>query len=98
MKFFFIIDEWDAIIREAESDTEIQKAYLNLLREWFKNGNFTSKAVAAAYMTGILPIKKIRNKRLYLISMNSRFLNRESIWNISDLLKTKLGYYVTNII
>ena len=58
MKFIFIIDEWDAIIREAENDTEIQKAYLNLLREWFKNGNFTSKAVVAAYMTGILPIKK----------------------------------------
>ena len=58
MKFVFIIDEWDAIIREAKNDTDIQKAYLNLLREWFKNGNFTSKAVAAAYMTGILPIKK----------------------------------------
>ena len=57
-KFVFIIDEWDAIIREAKNDTETQKAYLDLLREWFKNGNFTSKAVAAAYMTGILPIKK----------------------------------------
>ena len=58
MTFIFIIDEWDAIIREAKNDTETQKAYLNLLREWFKNGNFTSKAIAAAYMTGILPIKK----------------------------------------
>ncbi len=58
MKFVFIIDEWDAIIREAKNDTETQKAYLDLLREWFKNGNFTSDAVAAAYMTGILPIKK----------------------------------------
>ena len=57
-KFVFIIDEWDAIIREAKNDTETQKAYLDLLREWFKNGNFTSEAVAAAYMTGILPIKK----------------------------------------
>lgn len=57
-KFVFIIDEWDAIIREAKSDTGIQTAYLNLLREWFKNGNFTPKAVAIAYMTGILPIKK----------------------------------------
>ena len=57
-KFIFIIDEWDAIIREAKNDTETQKAYLDLLREWFKNGNFTSEAVAAAYMTGILPIKK----------------------------------------
>lgn len=57
-KFVFIIDEWDAIIREAKNDNETQKAYLNLLREWFKNGNFTSEAVATAYMTGILPIKK----------------------------------------
>ena len=37
---------------------EIQSAYLNLLREWFKNSSFTPKVVAAAYMTGILPIKK----------------------------------------
>lgn len=56
--FVFIIDEWDAIIREAKNDNETQGAYLDLLREWFKNGNFTSDAVAAAYMTGILPIKK----------------------------------------
>ncbi|MDE7352970.1 MAG: AAA family ATPase [Acetatifactor sp.] len=57
-KFVFIIDEWDALIREAKNDAEIQSAYLNLLREWFKNSSFTPKAVAAAYMTGILPIKK----------------------------------------
>ncbi len=57
-QFIFIIDEWDAMIREAANDETAQKAYMNLLREWFKNSNFTSKAVAAAYMTGILPIKK----------------------------------------
>jgi len=57
-KFIFIIDEWDALIREAKNDAEIQSAYLNLLREWFKNSSFTPKAVAAVYMTGILPIKK----------------------------------------
>ena len=57
-KFIFIIDEWDAVIREATNDRETQKLYFDLLREWFKNGNFTAKAVAAAYMTGILPIKK----------------------------------------
>ncbi len=56
--FVFIIDEWDAMIREAANDETAQQAYLNLLREWFKNSNFTPKAVAAAYMTGILPIKK----------------------------------------
>ena len=57
-KFVFIIDEWDALIREAKNEADIQAAYFNLLREWFKNGSFTSKVVAAAYMTGILPIKK----------------------------------------
>ena len=56
--FIFIIDEWDAMIREAKKDVDAQSAYLNLLRGWFKNMNFTPKAVAAAYMTGILPIKK----------------------------------------
>ena len=57
-RFVFIIDEWDAVIREAKDDPKAQKAYLDLLREWFKNGTFTPKVVAAAYMTGILPIKK----------------------------------------
>lgn len=57
-KFVFVIDEWDALIREAKNDAEAQKRYLNLLRKWFKSNNFTPKVVAAAYMTGILPIKK----------------------------------------
>ncbi|MBR4342615.1 MAG: AAA family ATPase [Lachnospiraceae bacterium] len=57
-QFVFIIDEWDAMIREAKDEPDAQEAYLNLLRGWFKNSNFTPKAVAAAYMTGILPIKK----------------------------------------
>lgn len=56
--FIFIIDEWDALIREAKENEKAQEAYLNLLRGWFKNTNFTPKVVAAAYMTGILPIKK----------------------------------------
>lgn len=56
--FIFIIDEWDVVIREVKDDETAQKRYMDLLREWFKNGNFTPKVVAAAYMTGILPIKK----------------------------------------
>ncbi|MBR1708130.1 MAG: AAA family ATPase [Clostridia bacterium] len=55
----FIIDEWDAMIREAKDNTNAQKAYLTLLRSWFNDSNFTPKAVSAAYMTGILPIKKV---------------------------------------
>lgn len=57
-QFIFIIDEWDAVIREAKQDKVTQEMFLNLLRGWFKNGNFTPKVVAASYMTGILPIKK----------------------------------------
>ena len=57
-KIIFIIDEWDAMIREAKDDEVAQQSYLNLLRGWFKNLNFTPKAVGAAYITGILPIKK----------------------------------------
>lgn len=57
-RIVFIIDEWDAMIRETTNDIEAQNRYLNLLRGWFKNNNFTPAAIAAAYMTGILPIKK----------------------------------------
>ena len=57
-KFVFVIDEWDAVIREAKDDPEAQNKFLTFLRGWFKNGQFTPKVVAAAYMTGILPIKK----------------------------------------
>ncbi len=56
--FVFIIDEWDAPIRCGKDDEDAQMAYLYLLRSWFKNSSFTPKVIAAAYMTGILPIKK----------------------------------------
>lgn len=36
-KFIFIIDEWDAMIREAKDDEIAQQSYLNLLRGWFKS-------------------------------------------------------------
>ena len=54
-KFIIIIDEWDAPIRENPA---IQEDYLEFLRSLFKNSGTTSRIFAAAYMTGILPIKK----------------------------------------
>lgn len=57
-KMIMIIDEWDAPIREARDKSLIQKEYLEFLRSLFKNSGTTSKIFAAAYMTGILPIKK----------------------------------------
>ena len=56
-KFIMIIDEWDAPIREEE-DPGKQREYLTFLRSLFKNSGTTSRIFAAAYMTGILPIKK----------------------------------------
>ena len=58
VKFFFIIDEWDALFREFPEKTDLLKSYINFLRELFKNGSITDKIMSGAYMTGILPIKK----------------------------------------
>ncbi|MCD8221474.1 MAG: ATP-binding protein [Clostridiales bacterium] len=57
-KFIIIIDEWDAIFREAKNNDALQKEYIQLLRALFKGGQTTDRMIAAAYMTGILPIKK----------------------------------------
>ena len=57
-RFIMIIDEWDAPIREAIGHPVVQKEYLEFLRSLFKNSGTTDKIFAAAYMTGILPIKK----------------------------------------
>ncbi|MCD8222498.1 MAG: ATP-binding protein [Clostridiales bacterium] len=57
-KFFIIIDEWDALFREAKENEELQKSYIQFLRGMFKAGPAMKSAIAGAYMTGILPIKK----------------------------------------
>ena len=57
-KFIAIIDEWDAIIRDSGSTPDGQKEYLEFLHSLFKNSGTTDKVFAAAYMTGILPVKK----------------------------------------
>lgn len=56
-KFIVLIDEWDALFREAKDDEELQKEYIRLLRGLFKS-DLTDRMIEAAYMTGILPIKK----------------------------------------
>ncbi|MCD7868702.1 MAG: AAA family ATPase [Clostridiales bacterium] len=57
-QFIIIIDEWDAFFREAKNDDALQREYIQLLRGLFKGGTATDETIAAAYMTGILPIKK----------------------------------------
>ena len=58
-KFVVIIDEWDAPLRE---NVESEREYLDFLRSLFKNSSVTSKLFSAVYMTGILPIKKIKTQ------------------------------------
>jgi serine/threonine protein kinase len=59
-KFIVIIDEWDCLFRKKnynkkpETILKDQETYLDFLRDIFKD----NEAIALAYMTGILPIKK----------------------------------------
>ena len=56
-KFMMVIDEWDAICREAANKPRLMDSYVNLLRRLFKGGD-TARIFACVYMTGILPIKR----------------------------------------
>ena len=60
-RFFFIIDEWDAICREFAPDTKPMDRYVNWLRRMFKDVSAID-AFAGVYMTGILPIKKYKTE------------------------------------
>lgn len=53
-QFIFLIDEWDCVMRERQESEELQKKYLDFLRNLLKDQPY----VALAYMTGILPVKK----------------------------------------
>ncbi len=61
IRFIIIIDEWDAICREASDKKEAMDKYVNLLRRLFKGSN-TAQVFAGVYMTGILPIKKYKTE------------------------------------
>ena len=71
-----IIDEWDALFREAPENTELQKIYIQLLRALFK-GIQVSRFLCGAYMTGILPIKNMERSRPLPILPNLRCLSRD---------------------
>ena len=53
-QFIFLVDEWDCVMRERQDSEELQKQYLDFLRNLLKDQPY----VALAYMTGILPVKK----------------------------------------
>lgn len=58
--FVIIIDEWDCIIRNS-GDEDLVHNYLQFLHSLFK-GEESKAFLALAYITGILPIKKIKDE------------------------------------
>ena len=60
-KFIVIIDEWDILIRDESTNQKVQDEYIQFLRGMFK-GNEPTKYIHLAYLTGILPIKKIKTQ------------------------------------
>ncbi|MCD7868489.1 MAG: ATP-binding protein [Clostridiales bacterium] len=84
-RFIIIIDEWDALFREAKNDTDVQKKYIQLLRGLFKNGSATDEMIAAAYITGILPIKKYGTESALTDFQEFTMLN-------ADLLTPYVGF------
>ena len=58
--FVIIIDEWDCVIRNSGNEALVHK-YLQFLHSLFKSEESKS-FLALAYITGILPIKKIKDE------------------------------------
>ena len=58
--FVIIIDEWDCVIRNS-TDQKLIHRYLQFLHSLFKSEESKS-FLALAYITGILPIKKIKDE------------------------------------
>lgn len=58
--FVIVIDEWDCVIRNSENKELVHK-YLQFLHSLFKTEESKS-FLALAYITGILPIKKIKDE------------------------------------
>lgn len=101
-KFVFIIDEWDAILREYEASSVVKDQYIDWLRQLFKD-TLGYRVFTGAYLTGILPIKKY-NTQSALINMNyeglkddivamlgseQRIVDTDSFGNDISLVKSK---------
>ena len=59
--FVLIMDEWDLIYREYRDDEQLQKNFIDLLKDLFKSGS-VSRCFSLVYLTGILPIKKYNSQ------------------------------------
>ena len=78
--FIIILDEWDCVVRNFADRQDLVHEYLQFLHSLFKSEE-SKQFLALAYITGILPIKKIKdesalnNFREYTM-LNSKNLTR----------------------
>lgn len=63
ISFVIIIDEWDCVIRNS-TDKELVHKYLQFLHSLFKSEESKS-FLALGYITGILPIKKMKDESAF---------------------------------
>lgn len=83
-KFVVIIDEWDVLIRDEAANEKIQKEYIDFLRGLFK-GTEPTKFLHLAFLTGILPIKRVKTQ--------SALNNFEEFTMLeSDMLSAYIGF------
>ena len=59
--FVIIIDEWDCVVRNHSDRPDLVHKYLQFLHALFKSEE-SGSFLALAYITGILPIKKIQDE------------------------------------
>lgn len=92
-QFIFLIDEWDCVMREKQEDEELQKHYLDFLRNLLKDQPY----VALAYMTGILPVKKYGSHSALNMfteySMTNQYVLEEYIGFTEEEVKGLCGQY-----
>ena len=61
IQFVIIIDEWDCVVRDFSDRPEIVHEYIQFLHSVFKSEE-SKKFLALGYITGILPVKKIKKE------------------------------------
>lgn len=78
IKFVIIIDEWDCVIRNQSNRQDLIHRYMQFLHDIFKSEE-SKKFLALGYITGILPIKKIRDESALNNFMEFTMLNSKPI-------------------
>lgn len=85
--FVIIVDEWDCVIRNSKEEELVHK-YLQFLHSLFKSEESKS-FLALAYITGILPIKKIKDESALNNFTEFTMIDSYPITRFLDLQKMK---------